>query len=114
LEATNDWYEFMPTSWTIYFIAYIGYRDLISIESYERTWNFFIGLFITDSWYLRKDYALTRKCSGKPKLTTDYFPNDLDTTSIALTTLRMKDEVAASVLDEMLQYVNEDGLVLVG
>lgn len=59
-------------------------------------------------------YGLTRKYSGKPKLTTDYFPKDLDTTSIALTTLRMKDEVAASVLDEMLQYVNSDGLILVG
>ncbi|KAI0319615.1 HAD-like domain-containing protein [Amylostereum chailletii] len=40
------------------------------------------------------------------------FPLDLDTTSIGLTVLPRDRDVVNSVLDEMLQYRNEDGIVL--
>jgi HAD superfamily hydrolase (TIGR01509 family) len=68
----------------------IGNSDLVALQHHERTWNYFIG---------------------KPMGTTDTFPNDLDTTSIALLTLNVDSEVARSVLDEMLLYINSDGLV---
>ena len=39
----------------------------------------------------------------------DYFPDDLDTTSMALTILRPDAEVVTSLLKEMLTYLNPDG-----
>ncbi|SJL17011.1 uncharacterized protein ARMOST_20551 [Armillaria ostoyae] len=48
---------------------------------------------------------------GDGQLTTANFPCDLDTTSLGLTVIRAKEEVAASTMDEMLLYVNEDGIV---
>lgn len=42
-----------------------------------------------------------------------YFPDDLDTTSLALTVLRPHHEVVMSVLDHMLEYVNSDGTIQV-
>ena len=38
-----------------------------------------------------------------------YFPNDLDTTSTALTILKPDAELTNSLLDEMLTYLNPDG-----
>ena len=47
---------------------------------------------------------------GKPVLIPgDYFPDDLDMTAIALTTLRPDAEVVTSLLEEMLTYLNPDG-----
>lgn len=51
--------------------------------------------------------------TGKPLLTTETYPNDLDTTSLALMVTDCDDEVVNSVLDEMLELVNEDGIVMV-
>ncbi|KAK0244731.1 HAD-like domain-containing protein [Armillaria nabsnona] len=48
---------------------------------------------------------------GDGQLTTANFPCDLDTTSLGLTIIRAKEEVAASTMDEMLLYVNEDGII---
>lgn len=43
-----------------------------------------------------------------------YFPDDLDTTSLALTTLPPnKSEDITSVLDKMIEFVNPDGTVQV-
>ena len=42
-----------------------------------------------------------------------YFPDDLDTTALALTTLRPHPEVVTSILDEMVEYVNSDGTIQV-
>ncbi len=50
---------------------------------------------------------------GKPLLTTETYPNDLDTTSLALMATDCDDEVVNSVQDEMLEFVNEDGIVMV-
>ncbi|KAJ6625602.1 Haloacid dehalogenase-like hydrolase-domain-containing protein [Mycena sp. CBHHK59/15] len=66
-------------------------RRLVDIVEHPRAWNFF---------------------QGKGTLTTETFPFDLDTTSIALTVLKRDKEVACSVMDEMLQYTDADGIVL--
>jgi len=50
---------------------------------------------------------------GKPIHTTSELPPDLDTTSIGLTVTQPDDHVANEVLDEMLQYVTQDGMAMV-
>lgn len=42
-----------------------------------------------------------------------YFPDDLDTTALALIVLRPPPDIVSSVLNEMLEYVNSDGTILV-
>ena len=49
----------------------------------------------------------------KPILTTNEFPCDLDTTSIGLMTTHPAADVFTRVMNEMLQYRNEDDVVLV-
>ena len=45
-------------------------------------------------------------------MTTDQFPCDLDTTSIGLTVTSHVDfETKMSVMDEMLEYIDSDGIV---
>ena len=45
-------------------------------------------------------------------MTSAVFPNDLDTTSIGLTVTSHVDyETKMSVMDEMLRYLNSDGIV---
>lgn len=46
-------------------------------------------------------------------LTTDAFPCDLDTTSIGLTVTQPAPEVFSRVMDEMLMYRTDEGIVLV-
>ncbi|KAL4899811.1 hypothetical protein BDW74DRAFT_171219 [Aspergillus multicolor] len=65
-------------------------RGLVNLAYPPRLWNFF---------------------SGTPKYTTKVYPDDLDTTSLALSTLNYKPGLAHSILDEMLDYVDEDGFV---
>lgn len=50
---------------------------------------------------------------GKPVLTDSNFSDNLDTTTLALLGLEMAKEVKKSVMDDMLKYVNSDGLLLV-
>ncbi|CZR66321.1 uncharacterized protein PAC_16222 [Phialocephala subalpina] len=64
--------------------------DLITLNYHPRTWNYFIG---------------------KPLGTTQYYPDDFDTTSIACTVLPTRPEVVVSVIDEILTLNSEDGLV---
>ncbi|KAJ5710996.1 hypothetical protein N7488_005152, partial [Penicillium malachiteum] len=66
-------------------------RELVDLGVHSRSWNFFIG---------------------SPLLTTERLPNDLDTTSLALTVLPVDLHVIHSVLDEMLGYRNDDGIFL--
>ncbi|KAJ7497338.1 HAD-like domain-containing protein [Mycena latifolia] len=70
-----------------------GDKDLVDIVPHPRVWNFFH--------------------EGKGTLTTEAFPFDLDTTSIGLTVMQRDKEVVTSVMDEMLQYMDSDGIVLV-
>jgi hypothetical protein len=65
-------------------------RNLCSMKNHKRTWNFF---------------------QGKPILTTDSFPDDLDDTALGL--LISDDKcMKHSVMDEMLDYVTKDGILL--
>ncbi|QKX57680.1 uncharacterized protein TRUGW13939_04798 [Talaromyces rugulosus] len=70
-----------------------GDKTLIELEHKDKssTWNFFIGT---------------------PIFTKSNFPDDLDTTSMATTVLGIEEKEAHQLLDRMLQYVNQDGLIL--
>ncbi|KAJ5928243.1 HAD-like protein [Penicillium verhagenii] len=68
-----------------------GDDELVEIDHHETTWNYFIGT---------------------PVLTQTVFPDDLDTTSLALMVLIQPDHIVHGVLDRMLEYVNEDGIIL--
>jgi hypothetical protein len=46
-----------------------------------------------------------------PIFTTESYPLDLDTNSLYFTVIKRDDAVVHSVMDEMLEYVNEDGIV---
>ncbi len=48
--------------------------------------------------------------SGKGILTHENFPDDLDTTALGLVTMKPPKEHVHSLMDEMLTYLNEDGL----
>ncbi|CAG8251042.1 unnamed protein product [Penicillium salamii] len=65
-------------------------ENLVDINRPPRLWNFF---------------------SGKPKYTSQVYPDDMDTTALALVVLDYEAEVAHSILDEMLNHVNDEGLV---
>ncbi|EJD03446.1 HAD-like protein [Fomitiporia mediterranea MF3/22] len=68
-----------------------GDRSLVEYVEHPRLFNFFIG---------------------EPVMTTEEFPFDLDTTSIGLTVSTHVDyETKMSVMDEMLTYVNKDGII---
>ncbi|KAJ5164534.1 HAD-superfamily hydrolase subfamily IA variant 3 [Penicillium coprophilum] len=64
--------------------------SLVSLNRPPRFWNFF---------------------AGAPKFTTDTYPDDLDTTSLALASMPYEASVVHSILDEMLNSVDEDGLL---
>lgn len=51
--------------------------------------------------------------ADQPLLTTEDFPFDLDTTSIGTLATRRDDGTANLVMDEMLQYRDEDGIIQV-
>lgn len=60
---------------------------------------------------LRFEAHCGRPITGKGQLTTEEFPFDLDTTSLGLTILKRSREIADSVMDEMLEYVDPDGII---
>ncbi|KAH7931185.1 HAD-like protein, partial [Leucogyrophana mollusca] len=68
--------------------------DLISLKGADlelpRTWNFF---------------------QDKPMFTTDTYPFDVDTTSLALSILPYDHNTVSSVMDEMIGYINADGII---
>lgn len=68
-------------------------RSLVNISDAKRTWNVF--------------------AHGKPVLTTAYYPDDLDTTTLAFLSLDMPTKVKHEVMDDMLNYVTPDGLFYV-
>ena len=51
---------------------------------------------------------------GPPVLTTDTYPDDIDTTTLALLKLDVTEDVKHKTMDDMLQCMNPDGLVYVG
>ncbi|KAG1822755.1 Haloacid dehalogenase-like hydrolase-domain-containing protein [Suillus subaureus] len=72
-------------------------RSLVNLTDTHRTWNFFQADLV----------------SGKPSLTTEEFPFDLDTTSLGLTVMGSPEDVAHSVMDDMLDYIDDDGIIQV-
>lgn len=99
------------TTWTS--LAFVScaqslLRELVSLVEHPRTWNFFHGELV----HARSD-PLSDVTTGKGQLTTEEFPFDLDTTSLGLTVLKRDKEVAFSVMDEMLEYVDTDGIIQV-
>ena len=63
---------------------------------------------------LQISVCLTYKLlTANPIFTSDEFPADLDTTSIGLTVTQPDDQVVHSVMDEMLRYMTEDGIIMV-
>ncbi|KAK7064910.1 alpha-D-glucose-1-phosphate phosphatase YihX [Favolaschia claudopus] len=75
----------------IAFEIHVRLRNLVDIVEYPRAWNFF---------------------HGKGVLTTESYPFDFDTTAVALTVLERDKEVIKSVMDEMLEYIDSDGIIL--
>lgn len=47
-------------------------------------------------------------------LTTDTFPEDIDTTAIAFNVFTTEKEVVNPILDEIAQCIDNDGIILVG
>ncbi|KAG1822773.1 HAD-like domain-containing protein [Suillus subaureus] len=64
-------------------------RGLVNLTDTHRTWNFF---------------------QEKP-LFTEEFPFDLDTTSLGLTVMGSPEDVAHSIMDDMLDYTDDDGII---
>jgi len=67
-------------------------RNLVTLpeKKHRTTWNFF---------------------HSGPTLTSSDFPDDLDTTSLALWNVAsIGDETKHAVMDQMLEYMDEDGL----
>ncbi|KAF5348293.1 hypothetical protein D9756_010514 [Leucocoprinus leucothites] len=67
-------------------------QELITLKTYPLLWNFF---------------------QEQPVLTTSTYPNDFDTTSLALTVLGCPDSVAEAVMDKMANNVSSDGIIQV-
>ncbi|KAJ5383495.1 HAD-superfamily hydrolase subfamily IA variant 3 [Penicillium concentricum] len=67
-----------------------GNSSLVSLSRPPRFWNFF---------------------TGAAKFTTETYPDDLDTTSLALASMPYESSIVNSMLDEMLNNVDEDGLL---
>jgi hypothetical protein len=49
--------------------------------------------------------------AGKPLLTTEEYPFDLDTTSLGLMMMNDHEDIVHSVMDEMLDYIDDDGII---
>ncbi|KAL4944607.1 hypothetical protein BDV06DRAFT_232858 [Aspergillus oleicola] len=69
------------------------------------------GDSLTPPFCLNHPPRLWNFFSGKPKFTSKTYPEDLDTTSLALVAMEYDAETANPILDEMLKYVDEDGFV---
>ncbi|KAG0697555.1 Haloacid dehalogenase-like hydrolase-domain-containing protein [Suillus ampliporus] len=66
-------------------------RSLVDLPDTPRTWNFFQGKAVL--------------CS------TEDYPSDLETTSLGLTVINRPGDVAHSIMDEMLDYIDDDGII---
>lgn len=109
LEATADRYVvdfILPWARS----SIMSSRHLVNLVEHPRTWNFFHGKPFSLLFRLQDINTLHE---GKGQLTTAEFPCDLDTTSIALTTLDSDKSTIDSVMDEMLEYVDADGIIQV-
>ncbi|KAF8910343.1 Haloacid dehalogenase-like hydrolase-domain-containing protein [Mucidula mucida] len=65
-------------------------RSLVDLVEHPRRWNFF---------------------QGKGQLTTENFPDDMDTTSLGCTIMQRDKSLVSGILDEILEYVDSYGVV---
>ena len=73
------------------------YRSLVQLQPHTRTtryWNVF-------------------PFGSPPAITSRFFPDDLDTGTLAFLALDYDKDVVLSVMDEMLEYANVDGYLYV-
>ncbi|RDW69085.1 uncharacterized protein DSM5745_08845 [Aspergillus mulundensis] len=68
-----------------------GDSELVSLKETSRTWNFL---------------------QEKPLSSISAYPDDFDTTALALTVLDRDEKVVHAVMDEMAKHVSADGIVL--
>ncbi|KAJ7579160.1 Haloacid dehalogenase-like hydrolase-domain-containing protein [Mycena floridula] len=65
-------------------------RSLVDLVEQPGVWNFF---------------------QGPSVLTTADYPSDFDTTSLGLTVMRVEASIANPIMDDMLRYINKDGII---
>ncbi|RDW94073.1 uncharacterized protein DSM5745_01395 [Aspergillus mulundensis] len=85
-------------------------------DSIEENYAQLLVLEALQDWSLvdlRRPPCLWNFFSGKPKYTSQTYPDDMDTTALALVAIDYKPEIAHQILDKMLGNVNEDGLAQV-
>ncbi|CAK5281731.1 unnamed protein product [Mycena citricolor] len=92
LSVTNTGVTLKENFAQLLILELTGNHELIDIVEHPRAWNFFHA--------------------GEGQLTTTAFPFDLDTTSIGLTVIPRDEKTVKSVMDDMLQYIDSDGIVL--
>ena len=66
---------------------------------------------------IKQPYSLNAEnmwAYGPPQLTTESYPDDLDTTTLALLQLDIPANARHKAMDGMLQFLNPDGLFYVG
>ncbi|KAL2826538.1 HAD-like protein [Aspergillus pseudoustus] len=88
--VTQDGAEIEENYAPLLILEALQQRSLVDLKFPPRLWNFF---------------------SGPPRYTTETYPEDLDTTSLGLAAMSYDPDLAHSILDEMLTYVDEDGFV---
>ncbi|KAJ5513150.1 HAD-superfamily hydrolase subfamily IA variant 3 [Penicillium fimorum] len=89
--STTDQGEVVEENYSLLLILdTTGDSSLVSLSRPPRFWNFF---------------------TGAASFTTETYPDDLDTTSLALASMSYEPSVVHSMLDEMLNNVDEDGLL---
>lgn len=66
--------------------------ELVSLDNKGHTWQYFIGA---------------------PVFTTCSFPDDLDTTSLAMVTLDVDEKLKQEVMDKMMMHLTNEGLPMV-
>lgn len=84
------------------------YRSRVTLTFPPGLWNFFSGQSPIPNLISNKINRTNNP--GKTKLT-DSCPDDLDTTSLALTALNYDPALAHPILDKMLTYVDQDGCI---
>ncbi|KAJ3768470.1 HAD-like domain-containing protein [Lentinula raphanica] len=88
---TSTGVTFMENFSQLFIYELTGNREIVMLVEKQNTWNFFHGQGI---------------------LTDLDYPNDLDTTSLALTVMDKPEEVVQSVIDEILKYCTPEGIVM--
>lgn len=80
------------------------------VKPFERTWNYFMGEMPSK---LTLASVKAHKWTEYPLDTVEKYPDDVDTTSMALLLLPNDVEKVNDILDDILKNVNADGIIMV-